>query len=291
MPFSSSRARQPGRVGSVWVVAARVALGVSLGALAGVTAPFASSVFASPAHGSAAAESGHGEGHTGVHSGNAGASASSEVSASRHASKSRSGSQSSGQVQAASASSALTLSGNSVPPGQAKKSNGGGGVHAASVESDNGTGAVTIPGNCQSPQCQAVQQTISALAGSPPTSTPAQPPASVSNTLVPATAGRSPRLAVSHAVRTRAGGTTPTTTTTVAGAPPAHEPSVLDEPVQLATAGWQGVSLQAASNLRIPILFGAAVLLFVLLQALVDRRDPKMSRAPERGDDDTVGFS
>jgi hypothetical protein len=66
---------------------------------------------------------------------------------------------------------------------------------------------------------------------------------------------------------------------------------VLDEPVQLATAGWQGVSLQAASNLRIPILFGAAVLLFVLLQALVDRRDPKMSHAPERGDDDTVGFS
>jgi hypothetical protein len=66
---------------------------------------------------------------------------------------------------------------------------------------------------------------------------------------------------------------------------------VLDEPVQLATGGWQGVSLQAATNLRIPILFGAAVLLFVLLQALVDRRDPKMSRAPERGEDDSVGFS
>lgn len=51
------------------------------------------------------------------------------------------------------------------------------------------------------------------------------------------------------------------------------------------------MSLQAAVDLRIPMLFGAAVLLFVLLQALVDRRDPKVARAPERGDDDTVGFS
>jgi hypothetical protein len=68
-------------------------------------------------------------------------------------------------------------------------------------------------------------------------------------------------------------------------------PTVLQEPFQLATGGWQGVSLRAATNLRIPILFGAAVLLFVLLQALVDRRDPKMSRAPERGEDDTVGFT
>ena len=98
-------------------------------------------------------------------------------------------------------------------------------------------------------------------------------------------------MGVAHTVRTGARGTTSTTRTSVAGTPPVHGPSVLDEPVQLATAGWQGVSLQAASNLRIPILFGAAVLLFVLLQALVDRRDPKMSHAPERGDDDTVGFS
>lgn len=69
-------------------------------------------------------------------------------------------------------------------------------------------------------------------------------------------------------------------------------PAVIDnEPMILASGGWQGVSLQAAVDLRIPILFGAGVLLFVLLQALVDRRDPKVSGAPERGDDDTVGFS
>lgn len=59
----------------------------------------------------------------------------------------------------------------------------------------------------------------------------------------------------------------------------------------LSSGGWQGISLQAAVDLRIPMLFGAAVLLFVLLQALVDRRDPKVARAPERGDDDTVGFA
>lgn len=78
-----------------------------------------------------------------------------------------------------------------------------------------------------------------------------------------------------------------------AGSPPvAPAPSVIrDEPMILSSGGWQGVSLQAAVDLRVPILFGAAVLLFVLLQALVDRRDPKVSRAPERGDDDTVGFS
>lgn len=69
-------------------------------------------------------------------------------------------------------------------------------------------------------------------------------------------------------------------------------PGAIDnEPMILSSGGWQGISLQAAVDLRIPMLFGAAVLLFVLLQALVDRRDPKVSRAPERGDDDTVGFA
>ena len=67
-------------------------------------------------------------------------------------------------------------------------------------------------------------------------------------------------------------------------------PTFLHEPLQLATGGWSGVSLKTATDLRVPALFSAAVLLFVLLQALVDRRDPKMSRAPERGEDDTVGF-
>jgi len=59
----------------------------------------------------------------------------------------------------------------------------------------------------------------------------------------------------------------------------------------LANAGWQGISLRAATDLEVPILFGLFVALFVLVQALVDRRDPKLSRAPERGDEETVGFT
>jgi hypothetical protein len=65
----------------------------------------------------------------------------------------------------------------------------------------------------------------------------------------------------------------------------------LIEPMIVAGGGWHGVSLRAATDLKVPIAFGAVVGLFVLLQALVDRWDPKISRAPERGDDDTVGFS
>jgi hypothetical protein len=65
---------------------------------------------------------------------------------------------------------------------------------------------------------------------------------------------------------------------------------VAAEPMTLANGGWKGVSLRAATNLKVPILFGVVVALFVLVQALIDRRDPKMSRAPERNDDDTVGF-
>jgi hypothetical protein len=65
---------------------------------------------------------------------------------------------------------------------------------------------------------------------------------------------------------------------------------VTAEPMTLANGGWKGVSLRAATNLKVPILFGVVVALFVLVQALIDRRDPKMSRAPERNDEDTVGF-
>lgn len=77
----------------------------------------------------------------------------------------------------------------------------------------------------------------------------------------------------------------------VAQASPKRPASVHDEPMILSSGGWRGVSLQAAVDLRVPMLFAAAVLLFVLLQALVDRRDPKVLQAPERGDDDTVGFT
>ena len=75
-----------------------------------------------------------------------------------------------------------------------------------------------------------------------------------------------------------------------AHAAPLAANGVYNEPMVLANGGWKGLSLKAATNLKVPILFGLAVALFVLIQALIDRRDPKVSRAPERGDEETVGF-
>jgi hypothetical protein len=54
--------------------------------------------------------------------------------------------------------------------------------------------------------------------------------------------------------------------------------------------GWAGHSLQTATRFKLPIsLLGAAVIFF-LVQALIDRRDPKVSGAPERPHEDSVGF-
>jgi hypothetical protein len=54
--------------------------------------------------------------------------------------------------------------------------------------------------------------------------------------------------------------------------------------------GWAGHSLQTATRFKLPIsLLGAAVIFF-LVQALIDRRDPKFSGAPERPHEDSVGF-
>jgi hypothetical protein len=58
----------------------------------------------------------------------------------------------------------------------------------------------------------------------------------------------------------------------------------------LAAGGLPAVTLEAATRLSIPILFGVLVALFVLAQGFVGRKDPKVARAPERGEDDTVGF-
>jgi hypothetical protein len=38
------------------------------------------------------------------------------------------------------------------------------------------------------------------------------------------------------------------------------------------------------------VLTVAVLLLFLLLQGRLDRRDPKMARAPERSDEQTIGF-
>jgi hypothetical protein len=59
----------------------------------------------------------------------------------------------------------------------------------------------------------------------------------------------------------------------------------------LASAPWRGVSLKAATHLSVPVAFALAVAAFVVLQGIIDRRDPKVSGAPERGDDDAVPFT
>ena len=54
--------------------------------------------------------------------------------------------------------------------------------------------------------------------------------------------------------------------------------------------GWEGDTLQAATKLKVPLALLAAMAVFALVQALVDRRDPKLSEAPERPGEDSVGF-
>ena len=75
--------------------------------------------------------------------------------------------------------------------------------------------------------------------------------------------------------------------------PPAPQetfPGAFGEPMVLARGAWQGLSLRAATELKVPISLLVAVAVFLLVQAFVDRRDPKVAAAPERGTDDTVGF-
>ena len=133
------------------------------------------------------------------------------------------------------------------------------------------------------------------------TTTPAPPTTSrpvVSNPTPPPTAsGGSTGSGNGSAVNLSSAGTTvpakaaskPTAKRKAAAGPLAAN-GVYNEPMVLANGGWKGLSLKAATNLKVPILFGLAVALFVLIQALIDRRDPKVSRAPERGDEETVGF-
>lgn len=54
--------------------------------------------------------------------------------------------------------------------------------------------------------------------------------------------------------------------------------------------GWAQDSLQATARLRLPLGFLLAAAVFVLVQGLIDRRDPKVVRAPEHQSDDSVGF-
>jgi hypothetical protein len=53
---------------------------------------------------------------------------------------------------------------------------------------------------------------------------------------------------------------------------------------------WDGSSLNASPGQRVPFALGALILIFVVVQWLIDRRDPKFVEAAARKDDDSIGF-
>lgn len=106
----------------------------------------------------------------------------------------------------------------------------------------------------------------------------------------PSTGAPAPSEAVAGHFQTPLSSAAPAST--AASATPAHRTGArgLDDPMMVAGGPWPGLSLKTATRLTVPIIFAAFVGLFLLLQGLVDRRDPKVVRAPERGHDETVGF-
>jgi hypothetical protein len=60
-------------------------------------------------------------------------------------------------------------------------------------------------------------------------------------------------------------------------------------PTRIAPAFGDG-TLRAAVRFPLPLIFAGIVLLFVILQARVARRDPKLADAPIRRDDDGMRF-
>jgi hypothetical protein len=53
---------------------------------------------------------------------------------------------------------------------------------------------------------------------------------------------------------------------------------------------WEGGALEADTSLSVPLALGGVVLVFVVVQWLIDRRDPKFVEAPARKDEDSIGF-
>ena len=71
---------------------------------------------------------------------------------------------------------------------------------------------------------------------------------------------------------------------------PVGERSVGGASVVPGTGPWEEASLQAATSLSVPLALGGVVVVFIVVQWLIDRRDPKFVEAPARKDDDSVGF-
>jgi hypothetical protein len=71
---------------------------------------------------------------------------------------------------------------------------------------------------------------------------------------------------------------------------PAGERQVASPGVVSPGALWFGGRLRAATSASVPLALGVLVVVFIGLQWLIDRRDPKFVEAPARKDDDSVGF-
>jgi hypothetical protein len=68
---------------------------------------------------------------------------------------------------------------------------------------------------------------------------------------------------------------------------------ILSNPFVAATGSlWQAMSLRTPVAWPLPAILRTVgfLLVFLLLQGRLDRRDPKLTRAPERSDEDTIGF-
>jgi hypothetical protein len=169
-----------------------------------------------------------------------------------------------------------------VPPGHAR-------VSAASVNAHNKHSAATttLPGGVL--EVSSPPASVPAGPFAAPVALPAFVPSPGSLTAIPAATGRPQQQGTGPASpASRPGGTG------AHHAAPAPAPLVavggLHEPMILSAGGWQGVSLRAATQLRVPIAFGFLVALFVIIQSLVDRRDPKVAAAPRRMHDESIGF-
>ena len=82
----------------------------------------------------------------------------------------------------------------------------------------------------------------------------------------------------------------PAVLTAPPGTVPVGEKGVTGERTVKGGSLWAGGTLEAATRLSVPIALGALVLVFVIVQWLVDWRDPKFVEAPARKEDDSVGF-
>lgn len=68
---------------------------------------------------------------------------------------------------------------------------------------------------------------------------------------------------------------------------PAQNP---DGPHAASDAPWQGVSIGSDTPLSVPLIFVMVIAVMMLVAGIVDRRDPKLSKAPRRSNDDYLPF-